>query len=145
MAGSVDEVLANWVKRVEVKVNEVTLAADKAVLKAAFFCEGEAKKNAMIMIYNVSIPVNEKGIAMWKRTGLYKASIGSGLDPDNEHSAIVYNTAPYAGKVEYGSSDAPGAESPGMQGRPVMTNSVFNNKPQIKTIIEKYMREVVNK
>jgi len=143
MSESIDEAIANWIKRVEAKVNEVTLIADKAVLKAAFFCEGEAKKNAMTMIYNVSIPVDKDGKAMWKRTGLYKASIGSGLDPDSSHSAIVYNTAPYASKIEYGSSDAPGAESPGMQGRPVMTNSVFNNKPQIKSIIEAYLKEVV--
>lgn len=144
MAESIDAALNDWLKRVEDKVKEMDTGMDKAILKAAFFCEGEAKKNAQTMIYSVSIPEGIDGNPLWKRTGLYKASIGSGIDPDNSHSAIVFNTVPYASEIEYGTSDAYGAKNPGRQGRPVMTNSVFNNKPQIKQIIETYLKGVVN-
>jgi hypothetical protein len=143
----IDEVLAKWIERVNLKTSQINNAADQAVLKAALFCEGEAKKNAMTMIYNVPIDSSYerahfiRGKAghyktYYKRTGLYKASIGSGLDPDVIHGAIVFNTAPYAKMIEYG-------DSKGRQGRPIMTNSVFNNLPQIRTIITSYLKGVV--
>ena len=143
MANSVDAATAEWIKRVDKKVSQISSATDKAVVKAAFYCEGEAKKNAMTMIYSVSVPNGPDGKALWKRTGVYKASIGSGLDPGRFHRAIVFNTAPYAQKIEYGTSDAYGAENPGRQGRPVMTNSVFNHKDDIKQIIATYLKAVV--
>jgi len=142
MANDMDDAIADWIIRVDAKTKEIISAADKGYIKAAFFCEGEAKKNAIDMIYSISIPTGADGKALWRRTGLYKASIGSGLDPDNPHSAIVFNTAPYAHEIEYGSSDAYGSKG-GHQGRPVMTNSVFNNKPEIKTILEKSIGVVV--
>jgi len=136
-------ILDEWAKRVDVKAKEIANNFDKGLLKAALFCEGEAKKNAMEMIYNTDIPSGANGKPRWKRTGLYKAAIGSGIDANSNHSAIVFNTAPYARIIEYGSSDAYGAKNPGRRGRPIITSSIFNNKPQIKIIIEKYLKEVV--
>lgn len=129
-------ILAEWSHRVDLKKEAINNAFDRGLLKTAIFCNGEALKNAMSMIYSTSIPTGSDGKALWKRTGLYKAAMGYGMDYA-PHTAVIYNTAPYAKMLEYG-------DSKGRQGRPVMTNSVFNNKPQMKTILETYLKEVVN-
>lgn len=138
-----DAILAEWSKRVDVKKEEINNSFDKGLLKAAIYCNGEALKNSMTMIYNVPIPSGPDGKPLWRRTGLYKAAMGYGMDTSSSHSAVIYNTAPYAHRIEYGSSDAYGASNPGQQGRPILTNSIFNNKDSIKTILETYLKEVV--
>jgi hypothetical protein len=138
-----DKIIDEWKARIDKKTEAITADIDKAVLKAAIYCEGQAKINAMTMIYDIPIPKYPDGTAMWSRTGLYKASIGCGMNPNALHGALVYNTAPYAREIEYGSSDAPGAARPGRQGRPIMINSVFNNKPQIEKIIKTYLAEAI--
>ena len=129
----VDIAIEKWKLRVDEKTQEITSNFNKGILKAALFCEGEALKNAMSMIYNVPVPTLMNGEPEWKRTGLYKASMGAGMNPDKRHSAIVYNTAPYAEILEYG-------DSKGHQGKSIMSNSVFNNKPQIKAIMDSFVK-----
>jgi len=141
MSDDIESILNEWKARVEAKKVAINAAFDKGLLKAALYCEGEAKKNAMEMIYNVSIPNGPSGRSLWKRTGLYKASISSGVGSDL-HSSYITNSAPYAHKIEYGSSDTYGAENPGRQGRPIMSNAIFNNKENIKTILNNYLKEV---
>jgi len=130
-----DLILAEWSHRVDLKKEEINNSFDRGLLKAAIYCNGEALKNAMNMIYNTSVPMGPSGNPLWKRTGLYKAAMGYGMDYA-PHTAVIYNTAPYAQMIEYG-------DSTGRQGRPVLSNSVFNNLPQIKTILETYLKEVV--
>lgn len=144
MADDIDSVIADWINRVDKKIIDIEGTVDKGLIKSAFFCEGQAKINAEDMIYKISIPIGEDGKALWKRTGLYKASIGSGIDTDSPHSAIVYNTAPYSKKIEYGTSDAYGTVDGGRQGRPVLTDSVFKHKDDIKQIMETFLKQVID-
>lgn len=142
MSDNFNDILEEWKRRVDKKRVDIEAAFDKGLLKAAFFCEGEAKKNAMEMIYN--IPINDKyrykhgqtanGGYYYSRTGLYKASINSGTG-DTPHSAYISNNTSYAKVIEYGSSK-------GVQGRPIMTNAIYNNIPQIKQILEEYLKKV---
>jgi len=100
----IDEALADWAKKMQRKVQEVNTNVDNGLLKAALYCEGQAKQNAMDRIYNLPIPTYADGKPRWKRTGLYKASIGSSINPNTPHSAIIYNSAPYAKYLEFGTS-----------------------------------------
>lgn len=129
-------ILEEWSHRVDLKKEAINNTFDRGLLKAAIYCNGEALNNAMNMIYNTSVPMGPGGNPLWKRTSLYKAAMGYGMDY-TPHTAVIYNTAPYAKMIEYG-------DSKGRQGRPIMTNSVFNNLPQIKTILITYLKEVVN-
>lgn len=159
MADDIDSALAEWQAKIDKKADEIVLQADKAVLKAAFFCEGEAKKNVMNAVYSNSIPFD--GEDMWERTGLLKASIGSGMNPDKEHSAIIYSSAPYAKYIEYGTGiyavNGDGRQTPwiytsntgvkvwtkGMRAKPFMYPAVSNNKDKIREIIKNYLKEVM--
>ena len=131
-----DLILEKWSHRVDLKKEAINNTFDRGLLKAAIYCNQQALKNAMAMIYNTSVPVSNNGEPLWKRTGLYKAAMGYGMDYQ-PHTAVIYNTAPYAKAIEYGDSN-------GRQGRPIMSNSVFNNKPQIEIILKTYLKEVVN-
>jgi hypothetical protein len=161
MADDLDAILAEWSKRVTLKQEEIDNAADRGLLKCALFCEGEAKKNVMDVVYNTSVPWDEElGDDMWKRTGLLKASIGSGMDP-SPHTALVFCTAPYAKYIEYGTGiynvNGEGRQTPwvydsntgirmwtrGQMAKPFMYPSVFNSLPQIKTILSTYLKEVL--
>jgi hypothetical protein len=120
--------LADWMSRIDIKTEEMTEGIDQGLLKASIYCNGQALQLAMEMIYNVPIPTNILGHPMWKRTGLYKAAMGYGMDANTPHCALVFNAAPYAQIIEYG-------DSGNRQGRPIMTNSVFNNQDNIRSII----------
>ena len=142
MADNFNDILEDWKRRVDQKRVDIEAAFDKGLLKAALFCEKEAKKNAMEMIYN--IPISDKyrykngqsknGGYYYKRTGLYKASISSGTG-DTPHSAYISNNTDYAKVIEYGSSK-------GIQGKPIMTNAIYNNIPKIREILEDYLKKV---
>lgn len=96
MADDIEAALNDWKRRIEAKTKEIDNTVDQGLLKAALYCEGQAKNNVMESVYNSGEPED------WKRTGLLKASVGSGMNPDTSHSAIVYCSAPYA-KYKYAS------------------------------------------
>lgn len=144
----IDRILEEWKSRIDAKTEEIKLHIDKALLKAAYYCEGEAKKNVAAQVY--STPGET-----YTRTGLLQASIFSGMHPEKAHSAIIYSTVPYAKYVEFGTGRS-GADSPdvyrpfengynlnwkGMRARPFMYPAIFQNKQQIRDIIAKYLRE----
>lgn len=143
----VDEILKEWKQRVDAKTEEITLSTEKAMLRAAMYCEGQAKKNVMAQVYSTKSET-------YQRTGLLKASIFSGLDPDKPYSAMIYSIAPYAKYVEFGTGKL-GASADiyrpftngysldwkGMRARPFLYPAIFQNKDQIHDIIAKYLRE----
>lgn len=130
-----DKSLEDFKRKVDVKTQQVVTQTDKGIVKAAFFAEGKAKENAMNEIYNNPVPFNRSGNPRYKRTGLYKASIGSGINPNQPHSAIVYNMSPYAKYLEFGTSR-------GIKGRYILVNAVSKNKEDIKKIIKSHISEV---
>ncbi|KHD34361.1 hypothetical protein NL50_17385 [Clostridium acetobutylicum] len=132
MGQSIDEALADWAKRMQKKVEEVNTSVDNGLLKAALYCEGQAKQNAMDRIYNLPIPTYANGKPRWKRTGLYKASIGSSMNPNTPHSAIIYNSAPYAKYLEFGTSK-------GIRGKYIMSDAVLKHQDDIIKIISNYV------
>lgn len=131
-AKAIDDALADWKRRVQAKVSEINDNTDKGLLKAAIFCEGKAKQLAMERIYNVTIPLDKNGKPMWKRTGLYKATIGSGLNPNAPHSSLIYVGAPYARALEFGTSK-------GIRGKYIMSDAVLKNQTEIIKIISNYI------
>ncbi|MCR3759152.1 hypothetical protein KYB31_09135 [Clostridium felsineum] len=146
---SIDEALADWAKRMQKKVQEVNTSVDNGLLKAAYFCEGQAKKNAMLRIYNLPIDqryvrknfrVAVKGMykTYYKRTGLYKGSIGAKMNPNTPHSAILYNSAPYAKYLEFGTSK-------GIRGKYIMSDAVLKHQAEIIKIISNYIKNGGNK
>jgi HK97 gp10 family phage protein len=147
MSSEIDRILEEWKTRIDAKTENIIFHLDQSLKKAAFYCEGEAKKNVASQVY--STPGET-----YQRTGLLQGSIFSGMHPDIEHTAIIYSTVPYAKYVEFGTGKA-GSESDiyrpfdggyslnwkGMRARPFMYPAVFQNKQQIKDIIAKYLRE----
>lgn len=129
MANDIDSALEDWKRRVEEKTKNIENDLDQGLLKAAFYAEGKAKQNAEERIYNQPIPTYKNGKPMWKRTGLYKASIASGMSPDKKHSSMIYNTVPYAKPLEYGTSR-------GIRGKNIMNDAVFKNGEDILKIIK---------
>lgn len=143
----IEKALNDWKSKIDKKTKEVELHVDKAALKAALFCEGEAKKNVMAQVYSTPSET-------YTRTGLLKASIHSGMSTSKAHTAIIFSDAPYAKYVEFGTGES-GASSEayrpfdggynmkwkGMRARPFMYPAVFQNKQQIKDIIKKYLKE----
>lgn len=132
----IDSTIEDWKRRVDEKTKNIENDLDQGLLKAALFCEGKAKQNAMDRIYNTPIPTYKNGRPRYKRTGLYKASIASGMSPDKKHSSIIYNSAPYAKYLEYGTSK-------GIRGKNIMGDAVFQNKEDIGKIIANYMKNSV--
>ena len=138
MPDDIDASITDWKRRMEDKTAAILLKVDEGSLKAALFCEGEAKKNAMERIYNTPIKLGKNGKQLWRRTGLYKASIGSGMDPNKSHSAIVFATVPYAKWLEYGTSRNPTALM-------ILNDSIFKNKENIKKIIAQHINKETSK
>ena len=132
MPNGIDENLADWKSRMKLKTEAVILQTAKGNLKAAFWAENEAKKRAMTLIYDTPTP---KG---GKRTGLYKASIGSGMHPDKEHTAIIFATVPYAKWLEFGTSRNPKALF-------ILTDAVVKNRVIIKKIIADHIKAVTKR
>jgi hypothetical protein len=127
--------LADWMSRVDLKKEGMIEAVDAGLLKSAISCSEKALDLAMEMIYNEPIPTNLIGTPMWKRTGLYKASIGFAMDSATPHCAIVYNSVPYAEIIEYG-------DSGNRQGRPIMEDSVFTNTDSILAFLNESIKGV---
>lgn len=160
MADDIDSALADWKRRIEAKTKEINSTVDQGLVKAALFAEGQAKLTAN-SLFSDDPPFNDYGEDMWEHTGLLEASIGSGMDPDNEHSAIIYCSALYAKYLEYGTGiyavNGDGRQTPwsftsntgvriftqGMRAKPFMYPSVFNNQEQIKSIISSYIAKAV--
>lgn len=144
MADDIESTLNDWIERINRKTADVESHVDNSLIKAALFCEGEAKNNAMERIYNNPISdiyryksgSGKNGEFYYKRTGLSKEAISSGLNPDAEHSAIIYNSAPYAKVLEYG-------DSKGHVAKNILSDAVFNNKNNIMNIIKNYLSQVV--
>lgn len=142
---TIDETLNDWFKRMDNKTNQIVDSIDKSLEKAALFCRGKAEENAMDAIYNQ--PINERYAYKrpenqgknngyyYKRTGLYKASMDSGMNPDLEHSAIVCNNVPYAKVLEYG-------DSKGHTAKYIVTDAIVKNTEDIKKIIKSGIGEV---
>jgi len=121
--------LEDWNRRITAKAHAVVLAADRGNMKAAFYCENEAKKNAVREIYSIPIKKSPKtGKDLWKRTALYKAGIGSGVHPSLAHTAMIYASVPYAKWLEYGTSKNPKALY-------ILTNAVMKNRAAINRLI----------
>jgi HK97 gp10 family phage protein len=162
MADDFEIIIAEWESRMDAKFDAIEAAADKAFLKAALYCEGEAKKNVAAAVY--ATPSSD----YYNRTGLLQASIHSGLDETTPHTAIIYSDAPYAKYVEFGTgplgaksevefrpfsggyrntpwfyedANGDGHWTNGMRARPFMYPAVMHNKEQITTIITKYLKE----
>lgn len=131
----IDKAFEDWKRRVDEKTKSVISQFDKGVIKGALFAEQKAKENAMNEIYNNPVPTTKSGRPKWKRTGLYKASIGSGINPDKEHSGILFNNLPYAKPIEFGTSR-------GIKGKYILTNAITKNVADIKNIIKQHIREV---
>jgi hypothetical protein len=160
MADNFDDVLNDWFKRVDNKKKEIEDGFDKGLKLAAFFCEGEAKNTANAN-FAQQPPINDYGEDMWKHTSLLVTSIGSSMDPEKAHTAIVFDTAPYSIYLEYGSG-AYAINGDGRQGgwvftsntgipvftmgthpKPYMYPSVFNNKDKIRDILNGEIAKVV--
>jgi len=135
MSDEIQVAVDDWIRRMNAKTEQIILNVDKGNLKSAIFCEGEAKKLAMERIYNIPVRMGKNGKSAWKRTGLYKASIGSGMDPSKPHTAIVFATVPYAKWLEYGTSRNPKALM-------IITDSIVKNREKIKAIYAQYIKEV---
>jgi hypothetical protein len=123
-----DAILADWMSRIDLKTEEITNNLDNGVLQAAIFCNTAALENAMNTIYNNPIPTNVNGTPVYKRTGLYKAAMGYGMNPDKSHSSMIFNAAPYASILEFG-------DSQGRQGKSILSDAIFNNTDTILSII----------
>ena len=160
MSDDIDRAIEDWLRRVDAKTQKVENATDQGLLKAAFFAEGKAKTTAN-QIFSGSPPTNQQGEEMWAHTGLLTSSIGSGMNPNAKHSAIIYCTAKYASFVEYGTGiyceKGDGRMTPwkfvsntgvliytqGMRAKPFMYPSVFNNQQDIQNIIKGYISKEV--
>lgn len=127
MDNDINKILSEWKKRLDKKTDDITRATDKATLKAALFCEGEAKKNVMDVVYSTPIPDGGH------RTGLLKASIGSGMYESRPHTAMIFASAPYAKYLEFGTSH--------ITPRPFMYPAVHQHREDIRNIIAKYLKE----
>ncbi|AGK96801.1 Bacteriophage protein of unknown function (DUF646) [Clostridium pasteurianum] len=156
----IDDELNDWLNRVQAKTEEINNAVDQGLLKSALYCEGQAKQTANSIFTN-NPPVNEKGEEMWEHTGLLEASIGSGMNPELTHSAMIYCSASYAKYLEYGTGiyavNGDGRQTPwcyvsntgvlnftqGMRAKPFMYPSVFNSQDQIQSIILSYVAKAV--
>lgn len=129
MANDIDSAIEDWKRRVDEKTKSIENDLDQGLLKAAFYAEGKAKQNAQERIYNQPIPTYKNGNPMWKRTHLYETSIMSGMNPNQKHSSMIYNTVPYAKPLEYGTSK-------GIRGKNIMNDAVFKNGEDILKIIK---------
>lgn len=155
---ALNNAINDWVSRVEKKTTSIENKVDEAIVKAAFFCEGKAKQNVMDVVYRNPIPTGVNGKELWKRTGALKASIGSGLDPDRAHSAIIFASVPYAKFIEFGTGMAGSSANiyrpwgdggyteswAGMAPRPFMYPAIFQHKQEIKDIIKNHLKSVIN-
>lgn len=137
MSDDVQGVIDDWFGKLQSKINNIENIADQAVLKSALYCEQKAKQYAQDRIYTQPIPTWKNGHPKWKRTGLYKASIGSSMNPNEKHSAILYNTVKYAPYIEYGTSR-------GIQGKYILNDAVFKNTDKIRKILKSYIIRAIN-
>lgn len=160
MSDDIDNAVDDWLKRIQAKTDEINNTIDEGLLKAALYAEGQAKSTANSM-FGGAVPFNDYNEDMWKHTGLLVASISSGMNPSQDHSAIVYCSAPYAKYLEYGTGiyavAGDGRKTPwgfvsntgvyiwtqGMSAHPFMYPSVFNNQDQIRSILASCIARVV--
>lgn len=160
MADNLNDILREWYGRVDNKTKEIEDSFDQGLIKAALFCEGEAKKTASDN-FSQQPPINDYGEDMYKHTGLLVASIGSGANPEKAHSAILFDTAMYAKYQEFGTGiyavNGDGRQggwmftsntgvpifTMGIHPHPYMYPSVFNNKDKIRDLINGQIAKAV--
>jgi len=102
-------------------VQSMDMGTNKGLRQAVVFVEGEAKKNAVQRIYSQTIPLGKNGKPLYKRTGLYKASIRGLII--NKDTGCVTSPVAYAKKLEY------------FYNKMCLTDAVFNNKIKIENYI----------